>query len=220
MYSQNDYRYYLQHQLAFSDDYLAHYGVLGMHWGVRKEDRRASLANKVSANNARIAKYNEKLNTVGAKKREAKAAKYQRKLDKVERRAAKARNKLVRGKRISNKDMKRIAKAERYKAVVARKSAKNDKWKSKIESLEYRNTKLNKKIDKLDYKIDRDNFLSGIKTDVPMRTLTSNYNKSYKHTTKALRKMGAYDSTFKVNKVDNLGRVTSVTPISNKERRN
>lgn len=32
MYSNNDYRYYLEHQLMESDDFLAHYGVKGMKW--------------------------------------------------------------------------------------------------------------------------------------------------------------------------------------------
>lgn len=32
MYSKNDYRYYLDNQLAHSDDFLAHYGVKGMRW--------------------------------------------------------------------------------------------------------------------------------------------------------------------------------------------
>lgn len=32
MYSKNDYRYYLENQLAHSDDFLAHYGVKGMKW--------------------------------------------------------------------------------------------------------------------------------------------------------------------------------------------
>lgn len=32
MYSKNDYRYYLEHRLAESNDYLAHYGVKGMKW--------------------------------------------------------------------------------------------------------------------------------------------------------------------------------------------
>ena len=36
MYSKNDYRYYLEHQLMYSDDYLAHYGVKGMKWKKRK----------------------------------------------------------------------------------------------------------------------------------------------------------------------------------------
>ena len=37
MYSKNDYRYYLEHRLAESDDYLAHYGVKGMKWKNRKD---------------------------------------------------------------------------------------------------------------------------------------------------------------------------------------
>lgn len=36
MYSQNDYRYYLEHRLSESDDFLAHYGVKNMKWGKRK----------------------------------------------------------------------------------------------------------------------------------------------------------------------------------------
>lgn len=32
MYSKNDYRYYLEHRLMESDDFLAHYGVKGMKW--------------------------------------------------------------------------------------------------------------------------------------------------------------------------------------------
>lgn len=35
MYSKNDYRYYLEHRLAESDDYLAHYGIKGMKWKKR-----------------------------------------------------------------------------------------------------------------------------------------------------------------------------------------
>lgn len=36
MYSKNDYRYYLDNQLAHSDDFLAHYGIKGMKWKKHK----------------------------------------------------------------------------------------------------------------------------------------------------------------------------------------
>lgn len=36
MYGKNDYRLYLEHRLAESNDYLAHYGVKGMKWKHRK----------------------------------------------------------------------------------------------------------------------------------------------------------------------------------------
>lgn len=38
MYSKNDYRYYLEHRLEESDDYLAHHGVKGMKWKKRKAE--------------------------------------------------------------------------------------------------------------------------------------------------------------------------------------
>lgn len=36
MYSKNDFRYYRENRLMHSDDFLAHYGVKGMKWKVRK----------------------------------------------------------------------------------------------------------------------------------------------------------------------------------------
>lgn len=46
MYSKNDYRYYLEHRLAESDDYLAHYGVKGMKW--KKHLKRAMVPNDLT----------------------------------------------------------------------------------------------------------------------------------------------------------------------------
>lgn len=150
MYSKNDYRYYLEHRLLVSDDYLAHYGVMGMKWGVRHDERRAALVSKRDANNAKIAKYQNKLNTVGAQKRAAKAAKYQHKVDKLQRKASKAEKRLAQGKNVSNKQMKKVMKYESYKAKVAKNSAKNDKYQMKIAHLQAKNTKLDKKISKMD----------------------------------------------------------------------
>lgn len=48
MYSKNDYRYYLENQLAHSDDFLAHYGVKGMKWRKRKGSDQTSVdVNKI-----------------------------------------------------------------------------------------------------------------------------------------------------------------------------
>ena len=150
MYSKNDYRYYLEHQLMYSDDYLAHYGVIGMKWGVRHDERRASLVSKKDANNAKIANYQKKLNTVGAQKRAAKAAKYKAKQDKYDRKAARARTRLAQGKNLSKGEMKKISKAEKYRAKVAKNSKKNDKYQAKIANLQKKNARLDRKISKMD----------------------------------------------------------------------
>ena len=150
MYSRNDYRYYLERQLLVSDDYLAHYGVMGMKWGVRHDERRAALVSKRNANTAKISNYQNKLNTVGAQKRAAKAAKYQHKVDKLQRKASKAQQRLAKGKNLSKGDMKKLTKYESYKAKVAKNSVKNDKYQMKISHLQAKNAKLDKKIAKMD----------------------------------------------------------------------
>lgn len=150
MYSRNDYRYYLERQLLVSDDYLAHYGVMGMKWGVRHDERRAALVSKRESNDAKIAKYQNKLSTVGAQKRAAKAAKYQHKVDKLQRKASKAQKRLANGKNISKRQMKKLMKYETYKAKVAKNSVKNDKYQMKISKLQAKNAKLDKKITKMD----------------------------------------------------------------------
>ena len=50
MYSKNDYRYYLEHRLMESDDYLAHYGVKGMKWHKHKSGVKDWLKSQFSLN--------------------------------------------------------------------------------------------------------------------------------------------------------------------------
>ncbi len=133
-----------------SDDYLAHYGVIGMKWGVRNDNRIAKLSSRHAKNDAKISKYQAKLNTVGAQRRAAKASKYKAKQAKYDRKAAKARARLAKGKNISTKQMKRIVKAEQYAAKTAKYSYKNDKFQAKINKLNLKNAKLDKKISKLE----------------------------------------------------------------------
>lgn len=45
MYSKNDYRYYLENQLTYSDDFLAHYGVKGMKWKQHKKTQDSMVYN-------------------------------------------------------------------------------------------------------------------------------------------------------------------------------
>lgn len=150
MYSRNDYWYYLEHQCMMSDDYLAHYGVLGMKWGVRNDNRIAKLSSKHAKNDAKISKYQTKLNTVGAKRRDARAAKYQVRQAKYDRAAAKARRKLAKGKKLSYRQMRSIVKAENLREVAAKNSKYNDTLRAKIARLEAKNTRLDKKISKLE----------------------------------------------------------------------
>lgn len=150
MYSRNDYRYYLEHQLMMSDDYLAHYGVMGMKWGVRNDNRIAKLSSRHAKNDAKISKYQAKLNTVGAKKRDARAAKYQVRQAKYDRAAAKARRRLAKGKRLSHRQMKKIIRAENLRERAAANSKYNDNLRAKIARLDAKNTKLDKKISKLE----------------------------------------------------------------------
>lgn len=44
----------LEHLDDKTEDFLAHYGVLGMHWGVRKDDRPRGFENKANAIRTRI----------------------------------------------------------------------------------------------------------------------------------------------------------------------
>ena len=46
MYSKNDYRYYLENQLAHSNDFLAHYGVKGMKWKQHLKNKYVSIGSK------------------------------------------------------------------------------------------------------------------------------------------------------------------------------
>lgn len=205
MYSKNDYRYYLEHRLLVSDDYLAHYGVMGMKWGVRHDERRASFESKKEANNAKIGKYQQKLNTVGAKKRAAKAAKYQHKVDKLQRKASKATRRLAQGKHLSKRQTKKLIKYERYKAKVARNSTKNDKYQMKIAQLEKKNARLDKRITKENYK-------SFKQADLAKEKNPDAFNSSYKEAVKALKSQGSTADKYIVTAADKSGRVVSMSP--------
>ena len=62
MHSRNDYRYYLEHQLMMSGDFLAHYGVKGMKWHKKKAydestDTNTYMTLGVGGSNTKLVKY-------------------------------------------------------------------------------------------------------------------------------------------------------------------
>lgn len=135
---------------------LYHHGVKGQKWGVRRDKYLA----KMSRNQAKINKLDNKLHTTGALKRKQRAAKAQAKLDKYERRATKARRRLAAGKSLNKRQTKALMKAEKFKAQVAKNSQKNDKWEAGIAKLERKNAKLQKKVDRLNKKIAKEQLKS------------------------------------------------------------
>lgn len=58
MYSKNDYRYYLEHRLEESDDYLAHYGVKGMKWHKHKGGAKDWLKKQFDLNTRSVQYFN------------------------------------------------------------------------------------------------------------------------------------------------------------------
>lgn len=152
-----NYNYYGVQGWEYNSIY--HHGVPGMRWGHRKPrsvrlgDKRQKLLSKQSMYNQRAQKYRELLARPNSMKRQAKAAKFQRKLDKADIKAAKARRRLAQGKNISGRQTKRIARAEKYRQKVAKWSAKDSKFKSKLSKNEYKVSKYQRKIEKVDKKI-------------------------------------------------------------------
>lgn len=135
------------------NDELYHHGVIGMKWGVRKQQYRA---NRVRDLRGDIARRQEKINKLDRKimsnrnqRRLAKGAKYNAKLMKAERKARKASMRRAAGKELSSRDQKRLMRVEKYKAKAAGKNYKTEKWEAKKATLEYRNLKARRKVDKI-----------------------------------------------------------------------
>ena len=90
------------------DDFIAHYGVQGMKWGVRKERKTSGRAKRAKARLAKLAKSSASA-TKGAYQR-LKKIKHQRDLDKVD-------AKLLNKKRLNRKDISKLSDKELQDAI-------------------------------------------------------------------------------------------------------
>ena len=95
--------------ILLNEDYIEHYGILGMKWGIRRTPEQ--LGHRVSKNEDRFDKYTEKAAKAGEKGNVKKLTKYTNKAEKVQKKNVKLNKKLEKAlKRQNEHDEKVIRK--------------------------------------------------------------------------------------------------------------
>ena len=88
------------------DEYLAHHGILGMHWGIRRTPEQ--LGHRVSKARERVEKYSEKAKAAGEKGDVKKLTKYTKKAERTEKQTVKLHKSLEKALKKQAEDDERV----------------------------------------------------------------------------------------------------------------
>lgn len=159
----------------FSEDYLAHHGIQGQKWGVRRfqnpdgsltekgKKRVASLEGRLSSTNQKISKNQQKISKLKSYKKSRKHDKLEMKREKKEIKRAKLAKKVNEARK--NRELydigpnrgqrKALKKAYKLDTAIAKIDKKQNAYKLKIDKLEYKNMKNDERSRRIQAEIDR-----------------------------------------------------------------